>query len=220
MTKGLIVVEGHGEDGAAPSLVSRLWKDLELPYAVWSSKPIRWQKLKSEPGVQQLCQILRGKSDCDRVLVLRDDEDGCPKDSGPLLAAWLRAAALPFPVAAVLTYREYETMFLASLASLAGKPLVDPNGVKRAGIATGAAYRGDPQAKRNAKGAVSSFMPAGRAYKPTTDQLALTRLLDFTLLRASGLPCFGTLERALQFLSTASAGQVYPPTPTPTPSTP
>ncbi len=213
MAKGLIVVEGHGEDGAAPNLVNRLWMDLRLPHAVWSPKPIRCPKLYSDLGVAGLCQILRTKPDCDRVLVLRDDEDGCPKESGPRLGALLRAEALPFPMAVVLTYREYETLFLASLPSLAGKSLVDPNGVKRAGIAEGATYAGDPQGKRDAKGVVSSFMPPGRMYKPTTDQLALTRLLDFALIRSSGLACFGTLERALRFLATAQPGEVYPPAP-------
>jgi hypothetical protein len=186
--KGLIVVEGHGEDGAAPNLVIKLWQDLGLPHAVWSPKPIRFAKLNSAVGVMELCGILRIRSDCARVLVLRDDEDGCPKDSGPLLGTWFRAAALPFPVAVTLTYREYETMFLASIASLAGKPIIDPNGAQRAGIVAGTTYQGDPQAKRDAKGVISSLMPPGRTYKPTTDQLALTRHLDFTLLRASGLP--------------------------------
>jgi len=213
MGKGLIVVDGHGEDGAAPNLVIRLWRDLGLPHAVWSDRALRGQKLYAKPGVDDLCQILRRKHDCDRLLVLRDDEDGCPKDTGPLLGAWLRAAALPFPAAVVLAYREYETMFLASLASLVGKPLVDRNGVKRAGIVAGAVYQGDPQAKRGAKEVITSFLPAGRTYKPTTDQLAMTRHLDFTQLRASGLPCFGTLERALQFLAIAPPGEVYPPAP-------
>lgn len=203
-------MEGHGEDGAAPNLVNRLWMDLGLPHAVWSPKPVR-AKLYTEPGVAQLCQLLRTKPDCDRVLVLRDDEDGCPKDEGPRIGAWARAAKLPFPLAIVLTYREYETLFLASLESLAGKPLVDPNGVRRAGIAPSAVFTGDLQAKRGAKEVISSLMPAGRVYKPTTDQLALTRHLDFTRLRASGLPCFGTLERALRFLATAEPGAVYPP---------
>ena len=216
MAKRLIVVEGHGEDGAAPNLVNRLWQDLRLPSEVISaSRPIRFSKLDSEPDVAQLCQILRTKADCDRVLVLHDDEDGCPKDSGPRLGSWLRAAALPFPVAIVLTYREYETMFLASLASLAGKPIVDPGGRTRAGIRAGATYQGDPVAKRDAKGVVSSFMPPRQVYKPTTDQLALTRHLDFALLRTSGLACFGTLERALAFLARAGPGQIYPPAPNP-----
>jgi hypothetical protein len=213
-SKRLIVVEGHGEDGAAPNLVNRLWRDLALPgEVVWDSRPIRCPKLYSPSGVASLCEILRTKASCDRVLVLRDDEDGCPRDSGPLLGAWVRAAALPFPVAIVLTYREYETLFLASLPSLAGKPIIDPGGRKRAGIAEGAVYEGDPQAKRDAKKAVSSFMPPTQPYKPTTDQLALTRHLDFGLLRASGAACFATLERALRFLASAGPGEVYPPAP-------
>ena len=214
MGKGLIVVEGRGEDGAAPNLINRLWRDLGLPPAVWSDRPIRSSKLYSQGGIAGLCDLLRSKAECDRVLVLRDDEDGCPKDSGPLLGAWLRAAALPFPVAVVLLYREYETMFLASLPSLAGKVLVDPNGVKRAGINEGAICTGDPQSHRGAKEKLREFMPPGRAYKPTTDQLAMTRHLDFALVRQSGLPCFGTLERALKFLAAAAPGEVYPPLPT------
>lgn len=73
--------------------------------------------------------------------------------------------------------------------------------------------RRSPKAKRDAKGEISRHMPEGRVYKPTVDQLALTRLLDFRLLRASALPCFGTLERALRFLSGAHEGDVYPPSP-------
>jgi hypothetical protein len=208
----LIVVEGHGEDGAAPNLVNRLWRDLGLPAeVVWDPKPIRFNNLYTEAGVAALCEMLRRKTDCDRLLLLRDDEDGCPRDSGPLLGAWVQAARLPLPAAVVLMYREYETMFLASLPSLAGKPIVDPSGRKRAGIAEGAVYAGDPQGKRDAKKVMSSFMPPKQSYKPTTDQLALTRHLDFTLLRASGLACFGTLERALRFLATAGPGEVYPP---------
>lgn len=56
-------------------------------------------------------------------------------------------------------------------------------------------------------------MPPGRAYKPTVDQLALTRMVDFGALRASGLPCFSTLENALRFLAQAAPGDVYPPPP-------
>ncbi len=49
-------------------------------------------------------------------------------------------------------------------------------------------------------------------YKPTLDQLALTRMIDSSDLRSVGLPAFGTLERALRFLASAPApGAVYPP---------
>jgi hypothetical protein len=57
---------------------------------------------------------------------------------------------------------------------------------------------------------LSAQFPPNRSYKPTLDQLPLTRLIDFTALRAADLPCFGTLERALVFLAQGSAGAVYP----------
>lgn len=42
----------------------------------------------------------------------------------------------------------------------------------------------------------------------------MTRMVDFETVRRAALPCFGTLERALQFLSSgAEAGAVYPPAP-------
>jgi hypothetical protein len=69
-----------------------------------------------------------------------------------------------------------------------------------------------PEGPRDAKGVMSSLMPAGRAYKPTTDQLALTQMVDFDKLRVSGLPCFGTLERGVRFLleEKGRPGDVFP----------
>ena len=78
-------------------------------------------------------------------------------------------------------------------------------------LVAGARYDGDYESPRDAKGELTALMPLGRSYKPTTDQLAFTRMLDFARLRASGLPCFGTLERALRFLlGGATPGSVFP----------
>ncbi|MHB1808226.1 MAG: hypothetical protein ACYCU0_02890 [Solirubrobacteraceae bacterium] len=120
--------------------------------------------------------------------------------------------ALPFPAAVVLFYREYETIFLPCVDVMAGLPIVE-GGIERAGLAPNARYGGDDyESPRDAKGVLTGLMSAGRSYKPTTDQLAFTRMLDFERLRASGLPCFGTLERALRFLldPTAAPGSVFP----------
>jgi hypothetical protein len=62
-------------------------------------------------------------------------------------------------------------------------------------------------------------MPAGRAYKPTVDQLPLTRMVDFATVREKKLSWFGSLERALRFLAD-NVGQratAYPPEPPPAP---
>jgi recombinational DNA repair ATPase RecF len=48
-------------------------------------------------------------------------------------------------------------------------------------------------------------------YKPTVDQLPLTRMIDLTRLAQAGVPCFGSLERALRHLARpASLNGVYP----------
>lgn len=204
-----VIVEGHGEIGAAHNLVTRLWQDLGLPFAVWA-EPIRWKNLTSPEGVRQACDFLRTKTDAAGALLLRDDEDGCPKDDGPEVARWIREANLPFPSAVALFFREYETLFLTSVASLAGQP-IGTGGTARPGIVAGTTPPPDPQAIRGAKEWLTARYPQGRAYKPTLDQLALTRLVSFETLRARGLPCFGTLERALGFLPNATPGGVYPP---------
>lgn len=58
---------------------------------------------------------------------------------------------------------------------------------------------------------LTSHFPPNRSYKPTVDQLPLTRLIDFPTLRAADVPCFGTLEPALRFLAGGQATRgVYP----------
>jgi hypothetical protein len=83
---------------------------------------------------------------------------------------------------------------------MAGRPLPGTGG-DRPGLRADARYDGDFEAKRGVKEWLTSQMPAGRAYKPTVDQLPLTRMVDFGVLREKGLPWFGSLERALKFLA-------------------
>lgn len=207
---GYVLVEGHGEEAAVLNLVNRLWSDLGLPRLHWRS-PVRLRNLHQTIGVQRGCELIRSRADAEALLILRDDEDHCPREVAPSVAATLRALALPFPTAYVILYREYETLFLASLGSIAGRELVDDRGVRRPGIAATATYVGDPERTRGAKGWLSQQMPPGRSYKPTLDQLPMTRMLDFSQLRASGLPCFGSLERGLRHLGeNLGTGAVYP----------
>jgi Domain of unknown function (DUF4276) len=207
MGRAYLVVEGHGEQDAVRNLATRLWADLGLDPIVWAP-PIRGTDVKTHAGVLRSCEILRSHDDCDRALMLRDadDTDDCPARSGPETAAWVAAVKLPFPVAVVLTRREYEAWFLACLPAIAGREIRP--GVA---IAAGTVFAGDPEEKRDAKRWLTEHYPRGKAYRPTTDQLALTRMLDFAMLRASGVRSFGTLERALRFLAAPGAAGVYPP---------
>ncbi len=210
--RGYILVEGHGEVNAVVNLLTRLWRDLGLPDANWA-QPIRPRRITTDDGVRQACEQVRGKPDAEMLLLIRDSDDGCPHNDAPRLARVIHEMHLPIPAAVVLAYREYESLFLASLSTIRGQELVGPSGVKRPGITRSAAYNADPSARRDAKGWLSMNMPKGRIYKETLDQLPLTRLVDFETVRASGLRWFATLENALRFLAArrTGSGHVYPP---------
>lgn len=72
---------------------------------------------------------------------------------------------------------------------------------RREGIIAGAAWKESSwEVKRGVKEWLSANYPKNRSYKPTVDQLELTRLIDLPTLRSAKVPCFDTLERALGFL--------------------
>jgi hypothetical protein len=193
MGRGYLIVEGHGDAQAALHLVSRAWADLQLPYIPWDAEPIRGTALHTRTGLMHACGLLRQRPRCARVLILREEPEHCPKERGPELAAWLRQLHLPFPVAAVLLHR--------SLVS---------NETVRPGLAADVSFSGPVESVRDARKWISEHFRDGKAYKPTLDQLPMTRMLDLPALRAAEVPSFGTFERALRFLSTAGPGEVYP----------
>ncbi len=210
MQKGYLLVEGKGELGAADNLVLRLWQEAGN-WQPWAPA-IRCVNVHQRRGIEKGIGLIRAKGDAGALLILRDEDDDCPKERGPEFAGWAQAEAAPFPVAIVLLRREYEVLFLPCLERMASRPLVGPDGQERAGLLPGTQYEGDWEAKRGVKEWLTANFPAGRSYKPALDQLPLTRMIDLPTLRAAGVPCFGTLERALAFLAMAFAkGGVYPP---------
>lgn len=210
-----VVVEGHGETDAVQNLLARLVDDLGL--ALRFGAPVRAPRIHLADELARRAEAIRSKRDATALLVLRDDDDGCPREDGPRAAEVLRGLALPFPSAVTLAYREYESLFLPCITELAGVPFDAPGGLKRPGLLAGAHYEGDYEAKRDVKGWLSSQMPPGVIYKPSVDQLLLTRRVSFATVRASGLAWFGTLERCLRFLAenVGGAGAVYPSSPSP-----
>ncbi len=207
--KAYAFVEGHGEVDAAENLINRLWKNLALPHLPWA-RPIRWRGLNSEKGLRRACQYARGFDDLAALLILRDEDDACPKLTAPAQAEVIESMNLPFPTALVLLHREYEVLFLASLPSIAGQAL-GPRGRERPGVRAGTVFTGDLEGIRAVKEWLSDHFGEGKRYKPTLDQLLMTRMIDFRLVRRSELPCFGSLERALQFLAfNQGSHAVYP----------
>lgn len=201
MGKAYLFVEGQGDEAAALNLVIRLQADLGLEPLPWA-KPCRGKNLHQERGIAKVCELARSKGDCEALLILRDEDDRCPKQTAPLVAGWIRTLCLPFPSALALAHREFEAFFLPCISRMAGRDLVDPHGNKRPGLRADARFDGDPQDIRGVKEWLSRHMPPARSYKPTVDQLPLARLVEFADIRSHQppLPCFGSLERALHFL--------------------
>ena len=209
------LVEGHGEVQAVGNLLTRLSADLGISFP-WSN-PIRWKNLHSEEGLKKGAEFIRSRTNVRSLLILRDEDDDCPKERGPEMANWLQQLNLPFPSSVVLLHPEYEVLFLPCLDLMAGKPIKDPSGRDRPGLKAGTSWdRTSWEARRGVKEWLSRGFPPNRSYRPTLDQLPMTRMLDFDRLRDADVPCFGTLERALRFLGQSlDPGEVYPPGLTP-----
>lgn len=207
MAKGYILVEGHGEVEAVDNLISRLSLDLGLSRQ-WAPAR-RWEKLNLQVGIVRGANVVRAKGDAAGLLILRDEDDACPAQSAPEVATWLRALNLPFPAAIVLFKPEYEVLFLPCLHLMAGQPLGSGAGA-RPGLQEGARWDGSWEKRRGIKEWLSANFPPNRSYKPTLDQLPLTRMIDLSVLRQADVACFGTLERALKATAEGAPGSVYP----------
>ena len=166
------IVEGHGEVEAAPVLLRRLLAEAHCQH-VGVGRPIRrtQSQLRSKEGIQAGVRLAILQPECAAVVILFDGEDDCPKDLAAQVRGWAREAASGKPCDVVIAYREYETWFLAALESLRGQY----------GIRDDAIAPAKPESKRDAKGALETFMPADRAYSETGDQPAMSMVFDMRL---------------------------------------
>lgn len=163
------IVEGHGEVRAVPVLLRRLLAQARC-HCVEVGRPIRrtQAQFRSKEEVQKAVKLALLQPDCAAVVILFDGEDDCPKEIAEKARDWARGAAGRVPCDVVVAYREYETWFLSAVESLRGKY----------GIGDEAAAPGDPEARRDAKGALEEFMPKRRAYSETLDQPAMSAVFD------------------------------------------
>jgi len=167
------IVEGYGEVTALPVLLRRLLQQHAQCYGLQVAEPIRRNafEFRREHEVGKAVRLARAQPDCVAVLLLFDGEDDCPADLGNQVRGWAQAAAGETPCEVVVAYREYETWFLAAVDSLRGY----------CRIAQDATAPADPEARRDAKGALEAFMPAGAAYSPTVHQQKLSAVFDMAM---------------------------------------
>ena len=195
------VIEGHGEDQAFPTLLRRLLAALGT-YAVDVAPARRCPKdqmVDNEQQFKRMLDLVRPPElGIYAIIFLFDADDDCARKYVPQMRRWVEEAA-PVPTSIVMVTREYEAWFLAALESLRGKY----------GIADDAIYEGDPEQKRDAKGALRQFMPN---YRPATYQEKLSAVIDLALAYQKS-PTFRRLTReVLQIAASLGGKRLHPVT--------
>lgn len=162
------VVEGHGEVAAVPVLCNRVFREL-LDVHDWyvDNDPIKLPRgelvdaRSKGPGrsVRRGLELVVGRR-ASGALIVCDVDDDCPVIWSRGVAEMSVADNRYPPIAAVMCCREFESWILHGVARSfpAAKGLADPD-----------------RSPRDAKGKLAEVL--GR-YRPTLDQLNLTRELD------------------------------------------
>jgi len=170
-----LIVEGHGEEAAAPVLIRHIAQSAGLYASIKvvvrrHSKSQLLQASELEKAIEALTRQI-GRSQ--PVLVLMDADDDCPKELSANLNIRCRTSHSDVRVSIVIAKREYEAWFLASAKSLAGKNgLVEPLDPPE-----------DPESVRGAKEWLTSNMSAGQAYSPTRHQATYSAALGLAEAR-------------------------------------
>jgi hypothetical protein len=192
-----LIVEGHGDGFAAPSLIYRLAAQSHPEAEIIFSPPIRKRRNQVvrpgelERAVQLGASTLRGPGG---LLVLLDADEDCPAELGPGLLQRAQVCAPHIPIEVVIAKVMYENWFLAAAESLRG----------RCGLPDDLRSPESPESVRGAKGWLQRHMPPDRAYSETTDQKRLTASLDLNQA-ASRSPSFAKLVRAVDSLVAAAS---------------
>lgn len=164
-----VVVEGHGEVQAAPVLLRRI--AAELGHGVQVPRPVRIRRNRVDRAgeLERAVKLAsRDAGETGLVLVLLDADMDCPAELAPALASRAEAVQPDGMVRVVLAKTEFESWFLAAATSIMG----------RRGIAESVTPPAEPEAIRDAKGVLSSWMPNNRSYRPSRDQAALAAVFD------------------------------------------
>lgn len=161
------IVEGDGEEQAIRLLIQQIGY-VRLGRYIKVSKAYRLSRGKMLRG-RELCQAVRLQSEAvptspGGVLVVLDADDDCPVELYGAVGRLVKSSGLSCEV--VAANREYEAWFLAAMPSLRAHRAVHDD----------AAYDGDPEAPRDAKGHLAARM--NTRYRPKEHQPAFSSLVD------------------------------------------
>jgi hypothetical protein len=185
------VVEGHGEVEAVPILIRRIAEMVQPTILPDVSRPIRVprHRLLKQRELERTVELAARQAGSDgRILILLDADEDCPAQLAPIILARATRARSDRRICVVLPKAEYEAWFLAAADSIAG----------HRGIRPGATAPEDPEGIRDAKAWLTRRMIAGRSYRETLDQPALSGVFD--LVAARRAPSFDKLWRDMESL--------------------
>ncbi len=175
-----LIVEGDGEIGAVPNLVSR-WFDEQGVHDFHAQRQVICSHSSDmiKKDIEHFIGLaVANRPDAILIIVDADNKDkgdenkqgrlDCPKYLGPELLARAKAACPNIPVGVVLAYKEYEAWFLHILPELQAAGIIP--------FATAIpSFNSDEETHRGCKERLEKIM--GRKYKERRDQLDLTRHL-------------------------------------------
>ncbi len=168
------IVEGHAEIVAVPILFRRLLGEVGR-HEVKVAKPIKRNRTQfaRRGDVQNVVELALTRPECRAIVFIFDADDDCPMLLAHDVKIWaVEAAAGRAHCEVVIVNREYEAWFLGSIEALRGHRGVKPD----------ASYDGDCEGCRGAKEAFARLCEISLGYQATTDQPALTELIDFDIL--------------------------------------
>lgn len=172
------IVEGHGEVEALPPLLHRILRTEGYQGQVLVNPPIRVKSgsFLTDDEYQKKMILLASAKAAERggtVLILLDCEDECPAELGPGILEKARAIRSDVRMFVALSYREYETWFIAAARSL--------RGIR--GLPLNFEPPGDPEAIRGAKEWLGRHM--GSPYDPIIHQVEFSRAIDLAQARTN-----------------------------------
>ena len=170
------VVEGDGDAAAFPELLVRILQEKHNRYDVFvaqgKTKVVKTNGRQNlEKKLEKFLGHAQNKPKCGAILILVDSDIDCPVTLAQELSQRCDQIDIRCPVQIVCASRSYEAWFLASLNTIKG----------RHGIPNTAVLLDDPEGVLNPKQWLSDQMPSGQAYKETTHQASLSRVIDLDL---------------------------------------
>ncbi|MBF0368140.1 MAG: DUF4276 family protein [Magnetococcales bacterium] len=197
--KPVLLVEGEGDKEAVGKLIPLTLNQLGIKGIHPARNPIKVgdiPKLEREGELEKFVHYACTRRDGDSVLLVVDCDDACPLEVVRAFSQRIQRMHRPEekPVGIVFFHREFETLFLFSLPTLAEqfpdyRWQLESFDVEK-----------DMEEIRGAKEQLSGLMGSSKRYKPTRDQTRLLAGLDWERLRSNSRS-FQHFEKTLLWLA-------------------